>query len=119
MIGIITDRDIAIAAGTRDRQPSRIPVSDVMSKNVYACAPGDDIHAALKTMRKDRVRRLPAIDEEGRLRGIVSMNDVVLHAERLNGHKTKNLSYEDAVNTLKAICEHQHPKPKQTTASAN
>jgi CBS domain-containing protein len=117
VIGIITDRDIAIAAGTRDRQPSQIPVSDVMSKQVYACAPEDDIHAALKTMRKDKVRRLPAIDQEGRLRGIVSMNDVALHAEKFDGRRTIDLSYDDAVNTLKAICEHRHPKAAKQTAA--
>jgi CBS domain-containing protein len=119
VIGIITDRDIAIATGTRNRRPSEIPVSEVMSKKVYACAPDDDIHAALKTMRKDRVRRLPAIDEEGMLRGIVSMNDVVLHAEKVEGRKTIDLSYDDAVNSLKAICEHHHPKAaKQPQAAA-
>jgi CBS domain-containing protein len=116
VVGIITDRDIAIAAGTRNLAPSQIPVGDVMSKTVYDCAPEDNIHSALKTMRKDRIRRLPAVDEEGRLRGILSMNDVVLHAEKLDGRKTIDLSYDDAVNTLKAICEHRHPKAKQTTA---
>jgi CBS domain-containing protein len=119
VIGIITDRDIAIATGTRDRQPSQIPVSDVMSKQVYACAPEDDIHAALKTMRKDRVRRLPAIDQEGRLRGIVSMNDIALHAEKFEGRKTIDLSYDDAVNTLKAVCEHRHHKAAKQTAATS
>jgi CBS domain-containing protein len=119
VIGIITDRDIAIAVGTRDRRPSQTPVSEVMSKKVYACAPDDDIHIALKTMRKDKIRRLPAIDEKGILRGIVSMNDVVLHAEKFDGRKTIDLSYDDAVNTLKAICEHHHPKvAKQPKAAA-
>ena len=91
-----------------------------MSKKVYACAPEDDIHTALKTMRRDRVRRLPAIDKDGVLRGIVSINDVVLHAERFEGHKIVDLSYDDAVNTLKAICEHHHHKPvKQQKAAAH
>jgi HSP20 family protein len=66
-----------------------------MSKQVYACAPEDDIHAALTTMRKDRVRRLPAIDQEGRLRGIVSMNDIALHAGKFEGRKTIDLSYDE------------------------
>jgi CBS domain-containing protein len=118
VIGIITDRDIAIALGTRNVRSSEIPVGDVMSKNVYGCAPGDDIHTALKTMRRDRVRRIPAIDEGGRLRGMISMNDVVLHAEKLDGHKTVDISYDDAVNTLKAICEHHHSKAAELPRTA-
>jgi CBS domain-containing protein len=118
VVGIITDRDIAIAAGTRDRRPSEILVREVMSKTVRACAPDDDIHTALKTMRQDRVRRIPAIDKEGVLRGIVSMNDVVLHAEKVEGRKTVDLSYDDAVSTLKVICERQHPKSAEPTKAA-
>ncbi|HLG13055.1 MAG TPA: CBS domain-containing protein [Blastocatellia bacterium] len=118
VIGIVTDRDIAVAAGTSNRRPSEIIVSEVMSKSVYDCSPEDDIHTALKTMRKDRVRRLPVIDRDGALRGIVSMNDIVLHAEKFEGRKTIDLSYDDAVNTLKAICEHQHPKAAEQRAVA-
>jgi CBS domain-containing protein len=110
VIGILTDRDIAIALGTRNKQASDIAVSEVMSDKVYACHPSDDIHGALKTMRKDRVRRLPVISDDGVLQGILSMNDVALHAEKFDGHKTTALNYEDVVNTFKAICEHRHPR---------
>jgi CBS-domain-containing membrane protein len=109
VIGLITDRDIAIALGTRNRLASDLPVSEVMSKQVYFCAADDDIHAALKTMRKDRVRRLAVISDEGLLEGIVSLNDIALHAEEFDGHRVKDLTYEDFVNTFKAICEHSHP----------
>lgn len=109
VVGILTDRDIAIALGTRNKQPSDIPASEVMSEQVYACHPNDDIHGALKTMRKDRVRRLPVISDDGSLQGILSMNDVAIHAQKFDGHKTADLTYEDVVNTFKAICEHPHP----------
>jgi CBS domain-containing protein len=119
VIGLVTDRDIAIAVGTKDRRPSEILVNEVMSTHVYACTTGDDIHIALKTMRKDRVRRLPVMSEEGVLRGIVSMNDIVLHAEKASGHGPIGLSYSDAVNTLKAICEHHHLKEGRKAAVAS
>ncbi len=109
VVGLITDRDIAIALGTRNRLASDILVSEVMAAQVYFCAADDDIHVALKTMRKDRVRRLPVVNEEGLLEGIVSMNDIALHAEKFDGHRTKDLTYDDFVNTFKAICEHRHP----------
>jgi CBS domain-containing protein len=119
VIGVLTDRDIAIAVGTRQKNAAEITISEVMSKNVHSCSPDDDIHAALKTMRKEKVRRLPVVNEEGALEGILSMNDVALHAENFNGHKTTALSYEDVVNTLKAVCEHRHlvETKKQKAAS--
>jgi CBS domain-containing protein len=118
VVGVITDRDIAVALGTRNRLASDIPVSEAMSKQMYFCAPDDDIHSALKTMRKDRVRRLPVINKEGLLHGIVSMNDIALHAEKFDGHSTKDLTYEDFVNTFKTICEHRHPKEARATQQA-
>lgn len=122
VVGLITDRDIAIALGTRNRLASDIPVSEVMAAQVYSCVADDDVHTALKTMRKDRVHRLPVVNEEGLLEGIVSMNDIALHAEKFDGHRIKDLTYDDFVNTFKAICEHRHPieakaEPEQKLAA--
>jgi CBS domain-containing protein len=110
VMGIITDRDIAIALGTRGKRASEISVSEVMATTLYACDPDDDIHTALKTLRREQVHRLPVIDRHGTLHGIVSMNDVVLHAEHAHGKKAPALTYDDVVSTFKAIGEHRHPK---------
>lgn len=119
-IGLITDRDIAIALGTRNRQAAAIPVKEVMSGQLFAATPDEDIHSALKLMRKQKVHRLPVIDSRGKLAGILSLNDVALHAMHPNGKTTPALSYEDVVSTLKAVCEHRHPivKKHYKTASA-
>ncbi|MFY9608109.1 MAG: CBS domain-containing protein [Blastocatellia bacterium] len=109
-VGVITDRDIAMAVGTRHLPAWAIPVGDVMSKALYSVSPSDDIHTALKLMRKDKVRRLPVINTEGALEGILSLNDIALHAEHPNGKKAPGLNYEDVVSTLKAVCEHRHSK---------
>src|ERR1035437_7495063 len=58
VVGMITDRDICIAAGTRNRIPSEIQVRDVAPERVYTCAGEDEIHTALKTMLTKKVRRL-------------------------------------------------------------
>lgn len=108
-IGVITDRDIAIALGTRNEQASEIPVKEVMTREIYTTSPEDDIHSALKIMRKAQVRRLPVVNTEGVLDGILCLNDIALQAVRPNGKKSPELSYEDVVNTLKAICEHRRP----------
>jgi CBS domain-containing protein len=106
VIGIITDRDIAIAAATNDRLTTEIDVGEVMSSNVYACAEDEDIKSALHTMRREKVRRLPVIRNEGKLAGILSINDVVLRAEEAGVGRAPEISYEDIGSTFKAICEH-------------
>jgi CBS domain-containing protein len=106
VIGMITDRDIAIAAATNNRLTTEIDVGEVMSGNVYACAEDEDISSALHTMRREKVRRLPVIRNEGKLAGILSINDVVLRAEETRVGRAPEISYEDVVSTFKAICEH-------------
>jgi CBS domain-containing protein len=103
-VGVITDRDIAIAVGTRGRSPQDIRVDEVIHGPVLACAPDDEVHTALMIMRKDKVRRLPVLSDDGVLRGILSLNDVVIHAQKGN----KDPDYDEIVSTLKAICEHPH-----------
>jgi CBS domain-containing protein len=113
-LGIITDRDIAIACGTRGLPAVAIKVSEVMSGRILACHLNEDIHAAMKIMRHEKIRRIPIVNDAGLLIGIVSLNDLVLRAEEGKGGREPRLSYEDTMNTLKAICEH---RPHQTAAS--
>jgi CBS domain-containing protein len=103
-VGVITDRDIAIAVGTRGRAPQDLRVDEVIQGPVIACTLDDDVHTALKIMRKDKVRRLPVLNSEGVLKGILSINDVALHAQKGNNE----LDYDDVVSTFKAICDHPH-----------
>ena len=100
VVGMITDRDICIAAGTRNWIPSEIKVSDVVPQKVYTCAGEDEIHAALKTMQTQKVRRLPVVGKDGRLQGILCLDDVAVKASKRN-----SLSCEDTIDTFKAICE--------------
>jgi CBS domain-containing protein len=102
VMGMITDRDIAIAASTKGRLATEITVGEVMSGNVYACALDDEISSALKTMRREKVRRLPVIGKDGKLAGLLSINDVVLHAGEARGE----IPYEDVMSTFKAVCKH-------------
>lgn len=106
VVGIITDRDICVALGTRDRRPSELVAGQVMSRNVATCLTGDDIHTALKTMRSRRIRRLPVLGEHGRLEGVLCMSDLTLAARHDDGSKPA-LSYEDVMSTLKGIYWHR------------
>ena len=103
VIGMLTDRDICIAAATRSTSPSNIRARDAMSGEVNACRPEDDVRSVLKTMREQRVHRLPVIDQDERLVGIISMNDLVARAECRKG---ADVPGEEFLDTLKAICAH-------------
>jgi CBS domain-containing protein len=103
VVGIITDRDIAMAVGTRNRTPSQLTVFEVKPnpRELYTCAPEDDIHDALRTMRTQGIRRLPVVNA-GTLRGMLCLNEITLNAS-----KRGDISYEDLVDTFKAISEHR------------
>jgi CBS domain-containing protein len=107
VIGMITDRDICMAAATKHRPAAEITVFETITGQVHACAPGDDIHVALETMAKHQVRRLPVVDDSGLLAGLVSMNDIVLRAGEAKGWRAAAISCEDLVRTLKAIDTHR------------
>jgi CBS domain-containing protein len=117
VVGMITDRDICMGAATKQRDPSTIAVAEVISGDAYLCKSDDDVRDALKTMKEKRVRRLPVIDAEGNLQGVLSMNDVVLRAKG-NGAKKQDLSYGDVMQTFKAICEHPAPETQRKQKSA-
>lgn len=103
VIGVITDRDICIALGTRNRLPDQITVGEVASGKLFACRPDDDIRLALASMAEAKVRRLPVLTPEGKLEGILSMDDIVTHSETRGGKVANELSHDDVVETLKAV----------------
>jgi CBS domain-containing protein len=109
VVGVVTDRDICIALGTRGRPPGDVAVADVMSKRVYSCAPDHDVRVALGAMRDGRVRRLPVITKEGKLVGVISMDDVLVRAEGPSAPKTTGVSAEDIVSAFRAINTHELP----------
>ena len=103
VVGKITDRDICIASATRCTAPQNIGVREVMAAQVHACAVKDEVRTALNTMKEHRVRRLPVLDDEQRLAGMISVNDLVQRAECRQGAEVPG---DQFLATLKAICEH-------------
>jgi CBS domain-containing protein len=76
MTGVITDRDIAMAAYTQGKTLSEIPVSVAMARGVKVCHPSDEVGTAQALMRLKQVHRLPVVDHHGRVVGVVSLNDI-------------------------------------------
>jgi CBS domain-containing protein len=106
VVGLITDRDICMAAALKNRCLENIAVEEVLSGKIFSCNADDDVLAALKTMQENKVRRLAVVSAEGTLKGMLSMNDIVLNAQQAKGKKVPELSYADVVSAFKAICAH-------------
>ena len=109
VVGVITDRDICISLGTRNQKASDVLVRDVTSGKLHACSPEEEIHSALGTMEKGGVRRLPVVNREGKLMGVLSMGDITLHAQKTDGKKMPDLSSDDVVETYQGIRVRQTP----------
>ncbi|MDQ3819356.1 MAG: CBS domain-containing protein [Acidobacteriota bacterium] len=119
VVGMITDRDICMAAAMSFRPAFEIPVREVITGEVYSCSPETEVTDALKLMREKRVRRLPVVDAEGMLQGILSMNDVVLEAKEAKGKKeTTAPTFTEVIETYKALCTHRTLPQVQTEPPA-
>jgi len=104
-IGVITDRDICIALGTRNRPASAISTDSVMRQPVETCRADEDVIAALARMKQQRIRRLPVVDVQGKLAGILSLNDIVLAI----GADNKSIKPGAVIEAFKSICSHDLP----------
>jgi CBS domain-containing protein len=116
LIGIVTDRDLCIAMGTRNRLPGDLTVGGVAITRVFTCKPEDEIHEALSTMAEKQVRRLPVVNNEGVPQGILSMDDVITHGDLNKWEGCCELSAEEIIRSLKRLyskpAEKSHVKAK-------
>ena len=112
VMGIITDRDVCIALGTRNVRASELLVRDVSAPRYFSCNPDNDVRDALKTMAAQEVSRLPVVDADGQLAGILSIDDIVFRA----GGGRSSLSDREIIDALAAMWEdriHQRPAVTQ------
>jgi CBS domain-containing protein len=76
LIGIVTDRDLAIHVVAEGRDPKRTKVEEVMTRDPIRCSVDDDVEEALDKMKDYQVRRIPVVDEQNRVVGIIAQADV-------------------------------------------
>jgi CBS domain-containing protein len=93
LIGMLTDRDIAVRVAAQGRDPDQVKVRDVASKQLVTIDPQQDLDAALRIMAKHQVRRLPVVGEDGRLIGVVAQADIAREGDdRVTGQLVEEIS---------------------------
>lgn len=108
VVGVITDRDVCMAAYTQGRPIQEIPAWSVMSRHLQTCHANDSIEQAEQIMREHRVRRLPVTDAGGRLLGVLSLSDIARHLHLVGTPTTRGLDPQEISLTLEAVCQ-PHP----------
>jgi CBS domain-containing protein len=81
VVGLITDRDIACRVVAEGRNPETESVRTVMSEKAVCCTGDQSLDEAADLMEANAVRRLPVLDKEGRIAGVLSVDDVARHAD--------------------------------------
>jgi len=113
LLGVITDRDICMAGMFEGRPLSQIAVRASMITDLVVCEPGDSLREVHALMRDYQIRRVPVVDGEGRLVGVLSLNDLALEAYSGRGPAAAKRQ-RDIGKTFAAVCEHHVlPAPEE------
>lgn len=116
--GMLTDRDICMAAYTQGISLEQGRVESAMSRRLYWCEPDDSVAAAEKIMREVQVRRLPVIDREGHLVGILSLNDIARRAAReRNGRAPREVQEAELGALLASVSQPRRPARRLARAA--
>jgi CBS domain-containing protein len=106
LAGVITDRDGFLAAYFQGKPLWQIPVRSAMSTRIATCPAEADVEDAERLMREFQVHRLPVVTKEGKLVGVVSLNDLARKAAHDENEKLE----EEVAVTLGAICQPRTPE---------
>jgi len=80
LVGIVTDRDLALHVVAEGRDATNTSAQDVMTRAPITCLPEDDLEKAVDAMQRHQVRRIPVVDQNGQLMGIISQADIATRA---------------------------------------
>ncbi len=102
VVGIVTDRDICLSLAQKStKAPGQLTVADIMTKKVATVSPDADLDIALREMRTKKIGRLPVVDDEGKLKGIISLHNLL--SKSTNGKTGLRGSAGDGESILKTV----------------
>ena len=96
VVGLVTDRDIILRCIASGKDPKNTKINEIMTKNVCCCNPEQDVCDAEQDMCETQVRRIPVVDNNNKIIGMLSLGDLA---------KNKNVSKEDVGKTVEGICD--------------
>jgi CBS domain-containing protein len=79
LVGIVTDRDLAIRIVSEGLDAKSTKVESIMTRNVVTCKAEDDLQTVVDAMSKHQLRRIPVVDDDNRILGIIAQADVAIH----------------------------------------
>lgn len=82
LMGIITDRDLALEVVAAGKDPQSVTLGEIMRSGLVTCSLGDSVDAAMKKMAEHQIRRIPVIDDDDHIVGIIAQADVAVRRER-------------------------------------
>ena len=81
LLGIVTDRDMAVKVVAEGRENKKTKVEEIMTRNPVTCHPNDDLQVALDAMAQHQIRRVPVVDDHGMITGIIAQADVATRTD--------------------------------------
>lgn len=78
LVGVVTDRDICLTVVAEERHPREVKVLECMSEDLVTCKPEDNVQKAADLMKEYQVRRIPVVDDQGRILGMIAQADIAL-----------------------------------------
>ncbi len=107
VVGVVTDRDIALYLGVNDSRPSEVKVSDVMTKDIVSVGPDADLKEVSREMQQAQVRRV-LVTDGGRLLGVISTADLA----RSSAHSPRDQAGEEVEKVMEKVSEDTGSRPR-------
>jgi CBS domain-containing protein len=109
VVGMLTDRDVCMSAYLQSGSLTSLSVTSAMSKEVFSCRPDDDLASVERLMREKQIHRVPVVDGQGCLVGIISVNDIAQEAmQEGQTKKAREVSDAEVTGTIASVCAPRH-----------
>lgn len=118
VLGVVTDRDICMAAATRSTPVSQIRAGQLMTGKTYTCSLDDDLSSAVRMMAAKAVRRLPVLGTRGELAGVLSLTDLVMGSHDPKTARPGEMTWAEVMPLMQSICRPRSVKIPAATRQA-